>query len=246
MRTKYGFFCLFLAFASSAYALEAGSPPVLTPLPQQAQAAHLTAQFLQRFHYKPVPLDDVLSARIMNRFIKSLDPDHMLFLQADIDKCDFHTTRTKYLGLIITPGGIAMDPDKVEAVLSWEVPTTKKQLQRFLGFANFYRRFINDFSGVARPLYDLTKNVAWLWSATHQEAFERLKATFAAAPALRIFDWERLTAVEVDSSNWSSGGVLLQQAPHEPDQRGLLPFPRAGNRGFASPLLQPLEAMRVP
>ncbi|WP_411905643.1 carboxy terminal-processing peptidase [Rhizobium mayense] len=86
MRMKYGFLCLFLAFASSAYALEAGSPPVLTPLPQQAQAAHLTAQFLQRFHYKPVPLDDVLSARIMNRFIKSLDPDRLIFLQSDIDK----------------------------------------------------------------------------------------------------------------------------------------------------------------
>ncbi|TXI12204.1 MAG: tail-specific protease [Rhizobium sp.] len=86
MRMKYGFLWMFLAIAPSAYALEAGSPPVLTPLPQQAQAAHLTAQFLTRFHYKPVPLDDVLSARIMDRFIKSLDPDRVLFLQSDIDK----------------------------------------------------------------------------------------------------------------------------------------------------------------
>ncbi len=86
MRIKYGFLCLFMAIAPSAYALEAGAPPVLTPLPQQAQAAHLTAQFLARFHYKPVPLDDVLSARIMNRFIKSLDPDRVIFLQSDIDK----------------------------------------------------------------------------------------------------------------------------------------------------------------
>ncbi|MBM7043888.1 carboxy terminal-processing peptidase [Rhizobium lusitanum] len=86
MRIQYGFLCMFLAIAPSAYALETGSPPVLAPLEQQAQAAHLSAQFLTRFHYKPVPLDDALSAKIMNRFIKSLDPDRVLFLQADIDK----------------------------------------------------------------------------------------------------------------------------------------------------------------
>ncbi|MDK4718481.1 MULTISPECIES: carboxy terminal-processing peptidase [unclassified Rhizobium] len=86
MRMKYGLLCLFLAIAPSAYALEAGSPPILTPLPQQAQAAHLSAEFLTRFHYRPVPLDDALSAKVMNRFIKSLDPDRIIFLQADIDK----------------------------------------------------------------------------------------------------------------------------------------------------------------
>ncbi|NLS17564.1 carboxy terminal-processing peptidase [Rhizobium sp. P40RR-XXII] len=86
MRMKYGLLCLFLAIAPSAYALEAGSPPILTPLPQQAQAAHLSAEFLTRFHYRPVPLDDALSAKVMNRFIKSLDPDRIIFSQADIDK----------------------------------------------------------------------------------------------------------------------------------------------------------------
>ncbi|MDK4742872.1 carboxy terminal-processing peptidase [Rhizobium sp. CNPSo 3464] len=86
MRLQCGFFCAFLAIAPSAYALETGSPPVLTPLQQQAQAAHLSAQFLTRFHYRPVPLDDALSGTIMNRFIKSLDPDRVLFLQSDIDR----------------------------------------------------------------------------------------------------------------------------------------------------------------
>ncbi len=90
---KYGFLWIFLAIAPSAYALESGSPPVLTPLPQQAQAAHLTSQFLERFHYKPVPLDDALSVKIMNRFIKSLDPDRVIFLQSDIDK--FMASSTK-------------------------------------------------------------------------------------------------------------------------------------------------------
>src|SRR5262245_26441044 len=86
MRLRYGLLGIFLAIAPSAYALETGSPPVLAPQQQQEQAAHLSAQFLTRFAYKPVPLDDALSAKIMDRFIKSLDPDRVLFLQSDIDK----------------------------------------------------------------------------------------------------------------------------------------------------------------
>ena len=93
MRRLYGFLGVFLAIATSAHALETGPLPVLAPLPQQGQAAHLSSQFLSRFGYKPVPLDDALSVKIMDRFIKSLDPDRMLFLQADIDK--FNADNTK-------------------------------------------------------------------------------------------------------------------------------------------------------
>ncbi|MDK4735931.1 carboxy terminal-processing peptidase [Rhizobium sp. CNPSo 3490] len=85
MRIAYVFLGAFLALAPSAYA-EVAAPPVLKPLTRQAQAAELSAQFLSRYSYKPVPLDDALSARVMDQFIKSLDPDRMLFLQADIDK----------------------------------------------------------------------------------------------------------------------------------------------------------------
>ncbi|MDQ0562411.1 carboxyl-terminal processing protease [Rhizobium mesoamericanum] len=85
MRISHIFLGAFLAVAQSAYA-EVASPPVLAPLKQQAEAAQLSAQFLTRFSYRPVPLDNALSARIMDRFIKSLDPDRMLFLQADIDR----------------------------------------------------------------------------------------------------------------------------------------------------------------
>lgn len=93
MRLGYGFIALILAIAPPAYALEAGALPVLAPNEQQAQAAHLSAQFLTRYAYKSVPLDDALSAKIMDRFIKSLDPDRNLFLQADID--GFMVDRTK-------------------------------------------------------------------------------------------------------------------------------------------------------
>lgn len=93
MLIRYGLFGIFLAIACPASALDAASPPVLAPLHAQAQAAHLSSQFLQRFSYRPVPLDDALSARIMDRFIKSLDPDRMIFLQSDIDR--FMADRTK-------------------------------------------------------------------------------------------------------------------------------------------------------
>jgi carboxyl-terminal processing protease len=84
-RLKFGSLCLFLATVSPALALEAASPPTLEPQPQQVEAAHLTAEFLTRFHYKPVPLNDALSAKIMDRFIKSLDPDRLIFLKSDVD-----------------------------------------------------------------------------------------------------------------------------------------------------------------
>ncbi|XUY29520.1 carboxy terminal-processing peptidase [Agrobacterium sp. rho-8.1] len=85
MRMKYGFVGLILFVASSAFSQELAKPPVLEPSRTQAQAANLSAQFLGRYAYKPVPLDDALSAKIMDKFIKSLDPDRMLFMQADID-----------------------------------------------------------------------------------------------------------------------------------------------------------------
>lgn len=132
-------------------------------------------------------------------------------LQIDIDKSEFHTVKTKYLGLIITPGGIEMDPAKVQAIVEWEPPTSKRQLQRFLGFANFYRRFISNFSSVARPLHEMTKkDIAWNWTPECDIAFRRLKEIFKSAPTLAIFDWSKQTVVEVDASNWATGGTLSQ------------------------------------
>ncbi len=86
MRIKHGLFGLVLSIASSAYAQQPASPPTLEPSQIQAQAANLSAQFLGRYAYKTVPLDDVLSGHIMTKFIKSLDPDRMLFMQSDIDR----------------------------------------------------------------------------------------------------------------------------------------------------------------
>lgn len=78
-------------------------------------------------------------------------------LQVDIDKCAFNVTEVRYLGLIITIHGVQMDQEKLKAVAEWKTPACVKDVQAFLGFANFYRGFIRGFSLLARPLTQLTK-----------------------------------------------------------------------------------------
>jgi hypothetical protein len=79
-------------------------------------------------------------------------------LQIDIDKCEFETKRVKYLGYIIeAEAGIRVDPDKIAAIRKWATPTLVKAVRAFIGFANFYRVFILEFSNIAEPLLNLTK-----------------------------------------------------------------------------------------
>jgi hypothetical protein len=85
-------------------------------------------------------------------------------LQVDIRKSEFSTTETRFLEYILSISGIAVDPAKVAAVANWEPPTKVKELQAFLGFCNFYRRFISDFSRVAKLLHRLTAFFEWEWT----------------------------------------------------------------------------------
>ncbi|CAJ0959915.1 unnamed protein product [Ranitomeya imitator] len=106
-----------------------------------------------------------------------------------------------------------MDPVKVQAIHDWTQPTSLKSLQKFLGFANFYRRFICNFSSVAKPLTDLTKKVADLvnWSSAAVEAFQELKRRFSSAPVLCQPDVSLPFQVEVDASEIGAGAVLSQR-----------------------------------
>jgi hypothetical protein len=79
-------------------------------------------------------------------------------------KCKFHTDRTKYLGYIISTAGIQMDPEKIQIIVEWKEPVNVKGVQSFLRFANFYRRFIKDYSKIIAPLIWLTwKDTTWKW-----------------------------------------------------------------------------------
>lgn len=133
-------------------------------------------------------------------------------LQADVDKCEFHVTSTKFLGFIIGTEGIAVDPSKIAAVRDWAVPTTVKGVQSFLGFCNFYRRFVREYGRTTRPLTALTKKDApFDWNADCQRAFEDLKDRLLNAPVLAHFSHEKPTRVETDASQGVVAGVLTQQ-----------------------------------
>jgi hypothetical protein len=133
-------------------------------------------------------------------------------LYLDIKKCEFDCTETKYLGYIIRAGeGTRMDPEKIRAILDWQPPTTVRGVRGFLGFANFYRKFIRGFSQIVRPLNELTqKDNPFIWTPHCQTSFEILKKAFAEEPVLQTFDPSRPTVVETDSSGYSVGGVLSQ------------------------------------
>ena len=104
-----------------------------------------------------------------------------------------------FLGFIIGQGRLEMDPGKVTAVTDWPAPTNRKQLQHFLGFANFYRRFIRNYSHIAAPLTALTSvKVAFRWTPEATAAFGALKHCFVSAPVLTqpeaiCSSWSRLT-----------------------------------------------------
>jgi len=90
-------------------------------------------------------------------------------------KCKFHQRETEYLAFIINNEGVKVDPIKTAAIWGWKPPTNKRGIQEFMGFCNFYRRFIEGFSRTAKPLYDRTKkDVKWEWGDKEQAAFDEL------------------------------------------------------------------------
>jgi len=104
-------------------------------------------------------------------------------------------------------------PTKVKAVADWLTPDSRRAVQRFLGFANFYRRFILNFSQVALPLTDLTSTKKrFCWSSQAQTAFESLKSRFISVPILNTPDPSRQFIVEVDASEVGVGAILSQRS----------------------------------
>src|SRR5258707_13032573 len=106
-----------------------------------------------------------------------------LFLKPE--KCKFKQKEVKYLGLVISKDHVAMDPTKVHGVMEWPTPMKVKEVQSFLGFVNFYWKFICNFSDITCPLYTLThKTQQWVWGLPKQELFDALKKAIPSAPIL--------------------------------------------------------------
>lgn len=133
-------------------------------------------------------------------------------LRLDPKKCEFANKEIKYLGFIIkVKEGIKVDPEKIKAISTWEAPIDIKGVRSFLGFANFYRGFVKDFARISIPLLNLTKKgTPFIWREQHQEAFDELKRLFVTAPVLAMWNENRVTIMESDSSGWAIGGCLSQ------------------------------------
>ena len=126
-------------------------------------------------------------------------------------KCAFFQKEVQYLGHIISRDGIAPDPERTAKVAKWPVPTSKKEVQQFIGFANYYRRFIKDFAQHAKPLHRLTEQTSpFKWTDTCQDSFSELRKRLCTTPVLAYPDFSRPFILDTDASDVAIGGVLSQ------------------------------------
>ena len=170
------------------------------------------------------------------RLIRVLDRLRAYGLKLSPEKCHFFQSKVKCLGHVISSEGVMTDPDKIEAVRSWNVPTNVKELKSFLGFAGYYRRFIKGFSSIAKPLNALTagcdnhkkrKEKARLkddgllrkasepfgaaWTPECQDAFDTLKGKLITSPVLGFVDYDKPFVVHTDASGTGLGATLYQE-----------------------------------
>jgi transposase InsO family protein len=144
--------------------------------------------------------------KLVKKVLKRLE-EHDLF--AKPEKCTFRVKEVEFLGMIVSREGIKMDDSKVKAIREWPTPKTVRGVRSFLGLANFYRRFIEGYAQVARPLNDLTKkDTPFAWKEAQQTAFDTLKNRFTTAPILAYPDNDRVFRLETDASNFATGAVL--------------------------------------
>ncbi|KAJ9523167.1 hypothetical protein QJQ45_024088, partial [Haematococcus lacustris] len=149
------------------------------------------------------------------REVLQLMREHKLY--AKMSKCEFNQPKLVFLGHIVGGDGIAVDPAKVQVVKDWPAPRSVKDLQAFLGLANYFRRFIPNFSAIAAPLTNLTSKEAaakynWaVFAGAELAAFNALKEALCSAPVLALPDFTKAFVVCTDASLLGTGGVLMQE-----------------------------------
>ncbi len=127
-------------------------------------------------------------------------------------KCDFHRDEIELLGVTVNGKGFGLEEKKVTDVRNWPVPSNLKQLKGFIGFCNFYRRFLKNFSIVARPLHELDKKgVPWKWEKIQQDAFDALKDLILNEPCLAHADLDKSFRMQTDASAYTYGAALSQK-----------------------------------
>jgi hypothetical protein len=148
--------------------------------------------------------------RQITRLVLDRMREHKLYLWPE--KCEFEQTRIEYLSVIISHNKVEMDPVKIAGVADWLTPSNKKKVQSFVGFVNFYRRFIPRFSHHVRTLFDLTmKDVRFIWGLPQEDSFMKLKELVTSAPVLILPNDNLPLRLKVDRSGIATGVVLSQQ-----------------------------------
>jgi hypothetical protein len=131
-------------------------------------------------------------------------------LYAKFNKCEFWLKEVSFLGHVITGGGITMDSGKVRDVLNWELPMTALEIRSFLGLAGYYRRFIEGFSKIMKPLTSLLeKDNKFIWSEACQNSFDELRKRLTTAPTLAMLDIPKSFDIYYDASKQGLGCVLI-------------------------------------
>jgi hypothetical protein len=171
-------------------------------------------KFLDKFVV--VFIDDILIYSKSNkehekhfRLIMEKLREHKLY--AKFSKCEFWLNKVGFLGHIISNEGIAVDPSKVTAVTEWEPPKNMGEIHSFLGLAGYYRRLIENFSKIAKPMTELLKKEKkFVWTEACESSFQELKKRLVSAPVLCLADLEKEFQVYCDASQQGLGSVLLQ------------------------------------
>ncbi|KAK1644663.1 hypothetical protein QYE76_062468 [Lolium multiflorum] len=133
-------------------------------------------------------------------------------LYAKFSKCEFWLKEVGFLGHILSAGGIAVDPTKIKTVEEWKTPTTQTEVRAFLGLAGYYRRFVEGFSSIARPMTQLLKkDKKFEWTDKCEDSFQQLKTRLTTAPILIMPDITKPFDVYCDASKIGLGCVLMQE-----------------------------------
>ena len=133
-------------------------------------------------------------------------------LYAKLSKCAFWLKEVSFLGHIISAGGISVDPSKVKDVLAWNTPQNVSDIRSFLGLAGYYRRFIEGFSKIAKPMTELLeKNKEFKWTPEREASFQELKKRLTTAPVLTMPDVGKPFSIYRDASGQGIGCVLIQE-----------------------------------
>ncbi|CAI7897396.1 unnamed protein product [Closterium sp. NIES-54] len=203
-RTRYGsyeYFVMPFGITNAPATFQADMNHILRPLLDECVVVYL---------------DDILIySRDMKQHIEHLRHVFELLRRekfyVKLSKSEFALKKVQFLGHMVSAQGFHVDPKKIEAVRTWKTPENVKELQQFLGFANYYNRFVPQYAKIATPLTNLLKkNTPFKWEDVHLQAMEQLKTALTSAPVLILPDPEKDYVIEADSSDQAVGAVLMQ------------------------------------